>query len=94
MIWIDLTDEIFRWSDGYVTTWANWSHAEPNGAEGENCAFRSATGVWFDAPCDNQYHFYCEQDGKSATDSLTLGLEGNNLHNQCKRMNHNIIKFL
>ncbi len=50
----------WRWTDGYLLTWANWVDTKPNGDTSENCMIRMTSGEWDDDLCSNSYQFYCE----------------------------------
>ena len=50
----------WRWTDGYLLTWANWMDAKPNGDTSENCMIRLTSGEWEDDRCSGSYQFYCE----------------------------------
>ena len=57
-------ETVFRTTEGFVMTWADWDNGQPNDVRNtntEDCAFRSnAGGRWWDTRCDFEYKFYCE----------------------------------
>ena len=66
-IWLGLTDtaveSVFRWFDGSVITWVNWTPGQPDGSVSANCVVRQQDGKWMDEGCENQFQFYCEEEG-------------------------------
>ncbi len=63
-IWLGGSDSLeernWRWTDGYLLTWANWMDAKPNGDTSENCMIRMTSGEWDDDLCSGSYQYYCE----------------------------------
>ncbi len=63
--WIGLSDVaaegVWVWADGTPLDYTNWHGSEPNGGEGENCAFaRGSNGAWVDSRCTKDRAYACE----------------------------------
>ena len=55
---------IFKWNDGSLPTFINWSGVEPNNHGGnEHCAELLDTGTWNDISCqtNNRAYLACEK---------------------------------
>ena len=69
-------ETVFRTTEGFVMTWADWDNGQPNDVRNtniEDCAFRSnAGGRWWDTRCSFEYKFYCE--GKYILNTLSMFL--------------------
>ncbi|XP_075397707.1 C-type lectin domain family 4 member G [Tenrec ecaudatus] len=53
----------YQWVDGVQLTFSYWNVGEPNDSRGrENCIMMLHTGLWNDAPCDNERdNWICEK---------------------------------
>ncbi|MGH0178978.1 UNVERIFIED_CONTAM: hypothetical protein FKN15_000382 [Acipenser sinensis] len=65
--WIGLFNEPWKWShQGDNYTFHSWSYGQPNNRGGDqNCVVISNTGEWTDYDCNDQYSFFCCEDGSS-----------------------------
>lgn len=66
--WLGLTDQqvesVFRWQNGFITSWVNWFPHQPDGLKAANCVLRHhPSGKWTDEDCQTQHPFYCEGKG-------------------------------
>ncbi|KAF3829497.1 hypothetical protein GH733_003761 [Mirounga leonina] len=53
----------YQWVDGVPLSFSHWNVGEPNDSMGrEDCAMMLRTGMWNDAPCDNERdNWICEK---------------------------------
>ncbi|XP_055969169.1 C-type lectin domain family 4 member G isoform X2 [Sorex fumeus] len=53
----------YQWVDGVQLTFSHWNRGEPNDSMGrEDCVMMIPTGLWNDAPCDNERdRWICEK---------------------------------
>ncbi|XP_008053827.1 C-type lectin domain family 4 member G isoform X2 [Carlito syrichta] len=53
----------YQWVDGVALSFSHWNQGEPNDSRGrENCVMLLHTGLWNDAPCDNERdNWICEK---------------------------------
>ncbi|XP_004614923.1 C-type lectin domain family 4 member G [Sorex araneus] len=53
----------YQWVDGVKLTFSHWNWGEPNDSMGrEDCVMMIPTGLWNDAPCDNEKdRWICEK---------------------------------
>ncbi|XP_014653181.1 PREDICTED: C-type lectin domain family 4 member G-like [Ceratotherium simum simum] len=53
----------YQWVDGVSLSFSHWNRGEPNDARGrEDCVMMLRTGMWNDAPCDNERdNWICEK---------------------------------
>ncbi|XP_006869054.1 PREDICTED: C-type lectin domain family 4 member G [Chrysochloris asiatica] len=56
----------YEWVDGVQLNFSHWNVGEPNDSRGvENCIMMLRTGLWNDAPCDNENdNWICEKRRK------------------------------
>uniref|UniRef100_A0A452UH65 C-type lectin domain family 4 member G n=1 Tax=Ursus maritimus TaxID=29073 RepID=A0A452UH65_URSMA len=63
--WLGLRAKIqgYQWVDGVPLSFSHWNVGEPNDSLGrEDCAMMLRTGMWNDAPCDNERdNWICEK---------------------------------
>ncbi|XP_025149182.2 C-type lectin domain family 4 member G isoform X2 [Bubalus bubalis] len=53
----------YQWVDGVALSFSHWNRGEPNDSMGrEDCIMMLRTGMWNDAPCDNENdNWICEK---------------------------------
>ena len=56
-------NDIFKWSDGSLPTFTDWSPGEPNNFNGndEGCANYHTNGKWNDVSCSAKKDLACEK---------------------------------
>ncbi|XP_029291082.1 macrophage mannose receptor 1-like isoform X2 [Cottoperca gobio] len=62
-VWIGLSRDFWKWSDGSNSTFSFWEAGEPNNNYGNNeacvVAYFNSSGQWGDVPCGRKYPFIC-----------------------------------